>query len=297
MADTDQALLLGPTSKFFFSQRLRLHYVDWGNSEKPLLLLIHGGRDHARNWDFVARELRDDWHIVAPDLRGHGDSSWAIGAMYSMPEFVLDISSLLDAVGKFPATIIGHSLGGAIALQYTGVFPEKVARVIAIEGLGPPPEMIQKMRGTPAGGRMKDWIGQMHDLASRQVRRYKSLEAAADRMREANTFLSREQAEHLTVHGVNRNEDGTYSWKFDNYIRATAPYRFDEEDMRSLWERIACPTLLIRGADSWASDPEADGRIAPFRDARAVTVERAGHWVHHDQIDAFLRVSREFLQA
>ena len=124
---------IGPSSSFFYSQRLRLHYVDWGNPEKPLLLLIHGGRDHARNWDWVARALRNDWHIVAPDLRGHGDSSWAIGGMYSMPEFVLDISSLLEAIGEFPVTIIGHSLGGAIALQYTGVFPERVRRLVAMQ--------------------------------------------------------------------------------------------------------------------------------------------------------------------
>ena len=204
---------IGPASSFFFSQRLRLHYVDWGDPEKPLLLLIHGGRDHARNWDWVARALRDDWHIVAPDLRGHGDSSWAIGGMYSMPEFVLDISSLLQAIDKFPVTIIGHSLGGAISLQYTGVFPDRVRRLVAIEGLGPAPEMIREMRSKPPRKRMESWIGEMRDFAARRPRHYPSIEAAAQRMREANTFLSDEQARHLTVHGVARNEDGSFTWK------------------------------------------------------------------------------------
>ena len=286
----------GPASNFFFSQRLRLHYVDWGNVEAPLLLLIHGGRDHARNWDWVARTLRDDWHVVAPDLRGHGDSSWAIGGMYSMPEFVADIANLLEAIGKFPVTIIGHSLGGAISLQYTGVFPDRVDRVVAIEGLGPPPDMIQEMRSKPPHTRMQDWTEQMREFAARQPRRYPDIAAAAHRMREANSFLSEEQAHHLTVHGVNRNEDGTFGWKFDNYVRAGAPYRFDEEDMRALWSQISCPTLLIRGADSWAQDPVADGRIAPFQNARAITIGDAGHWVHHDQLDEFLGAVHEFLQ-
>ena len=67
--------IVGPTSHFLVSQRLRLHYVDWGNPTKPTLVLVHGNRDHARNWDWVARELRHDWHVVAPDLRGHGDSA------------------------------------------------------------------------------------------------------------------------------------------------------------------------------------------------------------------------------
>jgi len=67
----------GPTSRIFFSQRLRLHYVDWGNEGAPPLLLVHGGQDHCRNWDWVAEDLRHDWHVICPDLRGHGDSAWA----------------------------------------------------------------------------------------------------------------------------------------------------------------------------------------------------------------------------
>lgn len=285
----------GPSSSFFFSQRLKLHYLDWGNEGRPPLLLIHGGRDHARNWDWVARALRDEYHVIAPDLRGHGDSDWAIGGNYSLTDFVLDLSNLLDALELFPVSIVGHSLGGAISLQYTGVYPERVRRLVAIEGLGPPPDMIERLRDRPPWERMQSWIAQMRELASRQPRRYPSRKAAADRMREVNSFLSEEQAEHLTVHGVNRNEDGTFTWKFDNYVRASAPYRFDAEDMRSLWRRIECPTLLVRGGDSWASDPEKDGRIEPFRNARAVTIPAAGHWVHHDQLGAFLRTVREFL--
>src|SRR5262245_63649514 len=67
----------GPASHTYFCQRLRLHYVDWGNADKPSLLLIHGGRDHCRNWDWTAAALRNDWHVIAPDLRGHGDSQWS----------------------------------------------------------------------------------------------------------------------------------------------------------------------------------------------------------------------------
>src|SRR5262245_25464613 len=116
--------IIGPTSHYFFSQRLRLHYVDWGNADKPLLLLIHGGRDHCRNWYWVARELRRDWHIIAPDLRGHGDSQWSVGGSYALIDYTLDIAQLLGAIGEFPLTIIGHSLGGSIALQYTGTYPD-----------------------------------------------------------------------------------------------------------------------------------------------------------------------------
>jgi pimeloyl-ACP methyl ester carboxylesterase len=287
--------IIGPTSHFFVSQRLRLHYVDWGNEAAPTLVLVHGGRDHARNWDWVARELRHQWHVVAPDLRGHGDSAWAYGSNYAIADFVLDLANLVDALGQERITLVGHSLGGAVSLMYTGVHAGRVDKLVAIEGLGPPPAMLERLRSRQPWERMQDWIKQTRELAARQPRRYPSIEAAAARMREENSFLSEEQARHLTVHGVNRNEDGTFSWKFDNYVRSFAPYRFDVDDMRALWSRIECPTLLVRGADSWASDPVKDGRIEPFRNARAVTLPNAGHWVHHDQLDAFLAEVRAFL--
>ena len=88
----------GPTSNSFVSQRLKLHYVDWGNEEAPPLLLVHGGRDHCRNWDWVAEKLRDRWHVIAPDLRGHGDSAWAPDGNYEMGAFVYDLAQLFDEV-------------------------------------------------------------------------------------------------------------------------------------------------------------------------------------------------------
>ncbi len=130
--------VVGPTSHYYYSQRLKLHYVDWGNTAAPPLLLMHGGRDHARNWDWVALALRDTYHIIAPDLRGHGDSEWARGGQYAMIDYVLDMAQLLEQLQMFPITIIGHSLGGAIACQYSGVYPERVKQLVAIEGLGPP---------------------------------------------------------------------------------------------------------------------------------------------------------------
>ena len=286
-------LILGPTSHYFYSQRLKLHYVDWGHADKPPLLLIHGGRDHARNWDWVAQALRNDFHIIAPDLRGHGDSQWAIGGGYAMIDYTLDVSQLLDALGVFPITIIGHSLGGSIALQYTGTYPDRVQKVVAIEGLGPPPGMI---RERPAQERMLEWIAEMQALARRHPRRYKNLDEAVERMRDANPHLSPAQARHLTIHGCYRDEDGTYLWKFDNYVRAASPYLFNMKDARALWNQITCPVLLVRGTESWASDPEKDGRATAFKNYKLVNIERAGHWVHHDQLDVFLTVVREFLR-
>lgn len=286
----------GPTSHLYFSQRLRLHYVDWGNEAAPALLLIHGGRDHCRNWDWVAERLRERYHIVAPDLRGHGDSEWADGGGYSELHYVYDIAQLVLQKRMAPVTIIAHSLGGSIALLYSGLFPETVAKVVAIEGLGPSPEMLARLRATPIRERVRGWIETRRQSAGRLPRKYATLEDAVARMREENKHLDEAQARHLTVHGAVQNEDGTYSWKFDNMVRMGAgPWGMSVEEQREIWGSITAPVLLVRGTESWASDPALDGRIKHFRNARLANIERAGHWSHHDQLDSFMRHVNAFL--
>ncbi len=280
-----------PESRYYYSQRMKLHYAVWGDEGKPPLMLIHGGRDHCRNWDRVALSLHDRYAIYAPDLRGHGDSAWSLGGMYSLPEFVLDIGTLAANLSDGPLTIIGHSLGGAIALQYAGTFPDGVAKVVAIEGLGPP-----EMEHRPAHLRMRHWIDHMHEMERRQPRRYTSVEDATRRMMEANPYLSLEMAHHLTLKGTRRNDDGTLSWKFDNYVRIRSPYEFNLEDAQDIWSRIRAPVLLIKGTESWAPDPEKFGRAAAIPNYQSVIIRDAGHWVHHDQLDLFLEVVEEFLK-
>ena len=132
-----------PTSHSYRSQRLRLHYLDWGNPEAPTLLLVHGNRDHCHNWDWVAQDLRDDYHIVAPDFRGHGDSEWVNGSSYSHSEYIYDLAQLIHQQHLAPLYIIAHSLGGGVALRFAGVYPENVIRMIVIEGTGGPPSMYR----------------------------------------------------------------------------------------------------------------------------------------------------------
>jgi len=285
----------GPTSHSFISQRLRLHYVDWGNADAPPLVLVHGGQDHCRNWDWVAEDLRRDWHVIAPDLRGHGDSAFSPSGDYAMAAYVYDLAQLIHQQALAPVRIIAHSLGGSIALRYAGVFPENVAALVAIEGLGPSPQMQLARAGRPVAERLRGWIDQERALAGRLPRRYASIEDAFARMQAENRHLTPEQARYLTVHGVSQNEDGTYSWKFDNYVRSNAPVDLTAEELQQLWSNIICPTLLVYGRESWASNPADDGRIAHFANARVAVFDRAGHWVHHDRLEAFLAEARAFL--
>jgi pimeloyl-ACP methyl ester carboxylesterase len=273
-----------------------MHYVDWGNPDAPPLLLVHGGRDHCRNWDWVAQALRRDWHIICPDLRGHGDSAWSPDGNYTMSSYVYDLDQLIHQQKLAPVTIVAHSLGGNICLRYTGVYPDKVRRLVAIEGLGPSPRAQAKRVNKSITERMAEWVDEQRMLSGRLPRRYPSIEEAFKRMQGENKHLSEEQARHLTQQGVNQNEDGTYSWKFDNYVRAWPPYDMSYPEIESLWARIACPTLLIYGKESWASNPEGDGRLKHFKTAKVIEFEDAGHWVHHDRLDAFVDTVRSFIK-
>ncbi|MBU6267847.1 MAG: alpha/beta hydrolase [Sphingomonadales bacterium] len=285
----------GPTSHSFMSQRLRLHYADWGNPEAPPLILQHGGRDHARSWDWVASELRHDWHVICPDLRGHGDSAWSPDGDYTPHAFAYDFAQLVHTLGYDRVTIIGHSLGGNIATMFTGLYPDKVRRFVNIEGLGPTPRLLDERDAVPFPERLRDWIGKKRAAAGRLPRRYPTLEAAYQRMKEENPFLSVEQARHLTVHGTSRNEDGSWSWKFDNYLNVWPPADLPRAVTHQLWQAITCPMLLLYGAESFAVNPTKDGRIQHFATARVIEYEKAGHWLHHDQFERFMGDVTTFL--
>jgi pimeloyl-ACP methyl ester carboxylesterase len=158
--------------------------------------------------------------------------------------------------------------------------------------------MIEDRLNQPMSKRLDNWIKDLRKLSARIVRKYDTLEDAFQRMQTENPHLSEEQARHLTIHGSTQNEDGTFSWKFDNYVRAFPPTGIPHEDQWSMFSRIACPTLLVRGLESWASDPTKDGRTKNFNSRIEVEAfADAGHWVHHDQLQPFIQRAKQFLDS
>lgn len=283
---------LEPASKFFYSHRLKLQFWDWGNEGAPVVVLVHGSRDHARAWDWVARALRHDYHVFALDLRGHGNSAWAPGAPYSIAEHILDLTTFTDIIGRYPVRIVSHSLGAIASLYYTGTYPSHVRRLVAIEGVGVGP--LGKPR-VPAPERMRNWIAKVRAVEHRTSRAYPNLAAAVARMKEANPFLTDEVAEHLTLHGTNWNAQGSLVWKFDHYTKVIHPFGLDLQGACEVLGQIACPTLLFWGRQSFARDPDEDPQAAAIPDKKIVKVDHAGHWLHHDQLDLFLRETKAFL--
>ena len=283
-----------PCSHYYFSHRLRLHYVTWGNEDAPLVLLIHGGRDHCRNWDWVAQSLQEKYFVVAPDLRGHGDSQWVVGSSYAMVDLIYDIAQLVHQLGREQISIIGHSLGGMITLLYSGLYSDRVAHALTIEGMMGylfrvdwQPEQIRS--------RLRGWIENTRALSSRTPRRYATLAEAFQRMQSENSYLTTEQAKHLTIHGSNQNEDGTYSWKFDNYTRVFETVGLSNAEIEYLYSQIECPVLLVYGQDSWAGTPKPDEFSQSIANFQTRAIANAGHWCHHDQLNEFLEIANQFL--
>ncbi|MCY4655895.1 MAG: alpha/beta hydrolase, partial [Gammaproteobacteria bacterium] len=250
-----------PASHIYFSQRLRLHFLDWGNPTAPHVLLVHGIHDQCHAWDWTARYLSSRFHVVAPDLRGHGDSEWSKGGNYSLMDHVYDLAQLVHQQNLDPVTVISHSLGGTIASLFTGSYPKLVDRLVIVEGVG----LYPRFGNRAPDVRIKEWVRTNLSLAGRVPRRYGSLEEAANRMREQNPHLDEEQARHLTIHGTHQNEDGTYMWKFDNYTRLSSPYDITQEDMRSIWECISCPVLIINSERGYPHRIGQDDTLQHFK--------------------------------
>ena len=279
-----------PENRFYESQGLKLHYADWGNENAPALILVHGGRDHCRSWDLIARSLQQHFHVVAPDLRGHGDSDWTKGGSYALTEYVYDLSRLVRSMAA-PVTLVGHSMGGMVTLIYAGTFPEQVSALVVLDGV----TVLPNAKTMPAHDRIVKFIGQLDRLDDREPRGYRTIEEAAAQMMVHNKRLSPELAQHLATFAVRRNADDTYSWKFDPYQRAMAPHRLSPEDHVSLWARITCPTLLLGAEESFLPSAKADGLADYFQQARSQIISGAGHWLHHDKPDEVLSSMRTFL--
>lgn len=283
--------MVEPWQHFYQSQRLRLAYWAWGDADKPPLLLVHGSRDHSRSWDRIAEAFCDRYRVVACDLRGHGDSEWTNGSHYELPEFMLDLTALIDLLGG-RVTVVAHSMGGRATLLMAGAFPERFERIVAIEGTG------MQRPGTPPRGpqRMHDWAQHARAQERREPHIYRAFEDAVGRVRDANPRLTEEMASHLARWGAHAI-DGGFVWKYDPWLYIGNDLEVPPEEYHVYWAGITAPVLHIVSSDGANRRGTRDGKPieAFFRDARTTVIADSGHWVHHDQPTATIEAIRSFL--
>jgi pimeloyl-ACP methyl ester carboxylesterase len=283
-----------PSARSFRSQGLRLNYFEWGRADAPLALLLHGVRDHARSWDWTAAALaQDGWRVVALDLRGHGDSDWSPDGAYLSSYLLQDLADLIDHLAVPKLTLIAHSFGGDIAGRYAAIYPERMDKLVIIDGMGPGPEIFAKWERQGGTARSREWLERRRQIASRPPPVFASLEEAAARMAATQPHLTPEQSRHLTRHGAQRSGE-SWAWKSDPLMAAYPPEDyFAETD--DVWRRIEAPTLIFWAGKSFTVDPISDGRASLIRDCRTVVYEDAGHWLHHERFDDFIAELRAFL--
>lgn len=277
--------------------RLRLRI--WGDRTKPLVFLLHGGRDHGRSWDWTVNALIEEYCCAVPDLRGHGDSDWPQGGGYDAFDFVADtafvVEHLVSAGFEAPFHFIGHSLGGNILLSYAAAQPHRVRSLIAIEGLGFSQKSYDAITEKSTAERLGEGIAQRLKVATREPRVFRNEDDGIARMRALHKNLSVEQADHLARHGL-RKVEGGYRWKYDPGLAMSPARPVPPSEYGPVHGAIEAPVLLMYGKASWASSPAEDGRLDAFRNAELIEFDDAGHWLHHDRFDVFAAAIRRFLE-
>jgi len=285
-----------PRDRTIDARGLNIHYLEWGAPAAEPLILIHGFLDHARSWEpFVAalekKPPAPKW-IIAPDCRGHGDSGWVgAGGYYHFPDYVWDLDRLVESLAVPTVNLVGHSMGGTISFLYAGTFPDRVRKLVLVEGIGP-----IAMQFVDSPPRMERWLAEVKALSHRKIVEYATLEKAAERLRRKNPRLKPGLALELACSGMKQTEGGKWVWKFDPLHRTAAPQPFYSRQAVEFFRRIECPVLLVNGRESrQTARPDLEERLNAIARRSVAEIDDAGHMVHHDNPDGLAEAVTRFL--
>lgn len=261
-------------SKSFIHNNLRLHFLEQNEQGSPVAVFLHGWLDHCHGFDWLWDSLPRQWRLVGLDFRGHGKSSQIpIGAIHHFLDYLADIDGLLQHLGH-PVHLIGHSMGGAIALLFAAVRPEVVLSVTAIESLGPSSAEPQTI-----GSKLNNFVRDLNKPIRKRL--YPSIEAAVARVRENNSSLSEAAARHLTTYGLEPVDSG-FQFTFDPVLRRRNVFPFTEEQLCALFRSISSKVLVIHGTHGFSFDDcQMQDRLACLKVVGPVAIE-GGHHVHLD---------------
>ncbi len=257
------------------------------------VVLLHGFMDCGATYQFLADELEPTRTLVAPDWRGFGQSAWSPQG-YWYPDYFADLDALLEQLSPaLPVDIVGHSMGGNIAMMYAGLRPERVRRLVTLEGFGlpgAPPEL--------APGRYRDWLDQQRESEPASV--YASLDVFAGVLRKRNPRLTPERADFVARAWSETLPDGKVRPRFDPAHKRVNPILYRRAEAEACWAEIQAPLLYVAGSESdflarleGAGDPDRMRQWVPQLESNVVA--GAGHMLHHDRPAAVAALVEEFL--
>jgi pimeloyl-ACP methyl ester carboxylesterase len=295
--------LKASTSQFVAIRGLRYHVRSWGDASAPKLFMLHGWMDVGASFQFLVDALTRDWHVLAPDWRGFGQSEWCPDG-YWFADYLADLDALLDHfAGDEPARLVGHSLGGNVVMLYAGVRQQRVSRVVSLEGFGIPAETLDR-----APAKYAKWLEALRKPPA--FRPYADLAAVADQLQKNNPRLPRDKAEFLAGHWAKAQPDGSARLESDPRHKLPSPTVYRMEEMVAVWKRITAPVLWVAATESFipkwlGAHPEGEAatdglasiraRIAPVPQGQLVSVDTAGHMLHLDRPEAVAAVIEPFL--
>ena len=289
-------------------RNLRYHVRRWGPecTTLPPLILAHGWMDVAASYQFVVDAFSQAFvhgrAIIAADWRGFGHSRLSTATdHYLFADYLADLDVLLDhyAPGQ-PVDLVGHSMGGHIAMLYAAARPARIRRLVNLEGFGLP-----ATEPSDAPARYAQWLDETRALAdgAMDLKSYDSADGVAQRLRKTNPRLGQDQAQWLALHWAEPGADGRWRILGDAAHKVVSPQLFRVDEVLALYTAIAAPTLAIEASDNslgqwWPgrySLDEYHARLSHVRNCRRAQVENAGHMLHHDQPHTVAQLIEDFL--
>ncbi|MEE2674208.1 MAG: alpha/beta hydrolase [Myxococcota bacterium] len=277
------------------SDGLSLHALEWSSEGVPLIL-IHGFGNEAHIWDDFAPRVAGHYRVIALSLRGHGDSDWDPERRYDYPNHVADLEAMTAQFGIERMVLVGHSLGGRVAMLYAQRHPEQLAGLVIVDSA---PEL--DVRGTT---RIRMEVADHQAPVFSSVAEYENL-LAHNYPAATPVALKR-----MAANGLRQNDDGGYELKMDTAYRGKDGPRLDPEELlsreaehtRNMWtglEKAPCPTLVVRGAASDVMSPEVADRMVEevLGNGTLAIVPQAGHSVMTDNPEGFAEAVCDFVLA
>ena len=277
------ATQIKPQDKTVTANGLNLHYLDWGTVGQPMMVLLHGLRGHAHSWDDFSAAMCQDYHVLALDQRGRGDSDWAKDGQYNTDAYVADFSGFCEALKLDSFILVGHSMGGRNSMVFTADNLDKVEKLVVVD-MGPDidPRGSERIR---------------QELVS-VPEEFDSIEAVTEYMSKQNRFASESVIRRRIQYAIQQLPSGKVGWRYDKEIRESRR-RGDVVKSADLWPvvaKISCPTLVVRGAETDILPKDtADKMIETMPNAKLVEVQRAAHMVFEDNPEDFLSAVHGFV--